>query len=83
MWFTPLTYTAEDFARIVAPALVLIGDRDELVPLDEAIGMFRGLPAAELAIVPDADHGAFFSARVDAFQSLMLDFLRRHSQSAR
>jgi hypothetical protein len=41
--------------------------------------MYRPLPAAELAVVPGANHGAFFSEKVAAFQSLMLDFLLRHS----
>jgi pimeloyl-ACP methyl ester carboxylesterase len=29
MWTTPLTYTAADFAAVVAPTLLLVGDRDE------------------------------------------------------
>jgi hypothetical protein len=44
--------------------------------------MYRLLPAAELAIVPGADHGAFFSEKVTLFQSLMLDFLFRQSDSS-
>ena len=79
MWTTPLNYTPDDFARVVAPTLVLLGDRDELVSIDEAAEMYRLLPAAELAVVPGANHGAFFSEKVAAFQSLMLDFLLRHS----
>ena len=82
MWLTPLNYTPEDFARVVAPTLVLLGDRDELVPVEEAAKMYDLLPTAELAVVPGAEHGAFFAARVDAFQSLMLDFLSRHDNSA-
>jgi pimeloyl-ACP methyl ester carboxylesterase len=79
MWTTPLNYAPDDFARVVAPTLVLLGDRDELVSIDEAAEMYRLLPAAELAVVPGANHGAFFSEKVAAFQSLMLDFLLRHS----
>jgi len=30
MWITPLNYTADDFAEVVSPTLVLIGDRDEI-----------------------------------------------------
>jgi pimeloyl-ACP methyl ester carboxylesterase len=63
MWTTPLNYTPDDFARVVAPTLVLLGDRDELVSIDEAAEMYRLLPAAELAVVPGANHGAFFSRR--------------------
>jgi pimeloyl-ACP methyl ester carboxylesterase len=80
MWVTPLDYAPEEFAQVVAPSLVLIGDRDELVPVEEAAAMYRLLPTAELAMVPGADHGAFFSAKVVPFQSVMLEFLERHSQ---
>jgi pimeloyl-ACP methyl ester carboxylesterase len=79
MWTTPLMYTAEDFAEVVAPALVFVGDRDELVLVEQAAEMYRQLPKAELAVVPDADHGAFFSAKVASFQAIILDFLQRHN----
>ena len=68
-----------DFAGVVAPTLVLVGDRDELVPVEEAAELYRQLPQAEFAVVPGADHGAFLSAKVAAFQSLILDFLLRHT----
>jgi pimeloyl-ACP methyl ester carboxylesterase len=79
MWTTPLNYTPEDFAQVAAPTLVLIGDRDELVSVEEATEMYRLLPSAELAVVPGAVHGAFFSEKVAPFQSFMLDFLLRYS----
>jgi pimeloyl-ACP methyl ester carboxylesterase len=66
---------------VLAPILVLLGDRDELVSIEEAVEMVRLLPRAELAVVPGADHGAFFSTKVATFQSLMLDFLSRHAAS--
>ncbi len=78
MWTTPLNYTAEDFAKVVAPTLVFLGDRDELVPVEEAVEMYRRVSHAELAVVPGANHGAFFSANVAAFQALVSDFLSRH-----
>jgi pimeloyl-ACP methyl ester carboxylesterase len=77
MWTTPLNYTADDFAQVIAPTLILLGDRDELVSVEEGTEMFRLLPRGELAVVPGADHGAFFSAAVPVFQSLILSFLGR------
>jgi pimeloyl-ACP methyl ester carboxylesterase len=79
MWTTPLMYAAKDFAEVVAPALVFVGDRDELVLVEEAAEMYRQLPKAELAVVPDANHGAFFSAKAASLQAVILDFLQRHS----
>jgi pimeloyl-ACP methyl ester carboxylesterase len=81
MWAAPLNYTPEDFARVVAPTLVLVGDRDQLIPVEEAWEMYRLLPRAELAVVPGCDHLAF-DARVDLFQPLILDFLLRRDDAA-
>ncbi len=43
--------------------------------------MYRLLPQAELAVVPDAAHEDFIvaPAKVALLQPLILDFLRRHS----
>jgi pimeloyl-ACP methyl ester carboxylesterase len=78
MWTTPLNYTPADFARVSAPTLVMQGDRDEMVPVEEAAEMCRLLPNAELGVVPGADHGAFFSARAAIYQALMLEYLDRN-----
>ena len=67
MWTTPLNYTADDFRCVVAPTLVLNGDRDELVSVEEAAEMFHLLPHGELAVVPGADHGR--AARGEVFES--------------
>ena len=56
MWNASLNYTPDDFARVVAPTLVLLGDRDGFVPVEDAVEMYRLLPNAELAVVPAADH---------------------------
>jgi pimeloyl-ACP methyl ester carboxylesterase len=82
MWTTPFDYAPDALARISAATLVLVGDRDEVLPIEEAVELFRRLPAAELAIVPAADHGAFFASKVDLFQAVTLDFLRRHDVQA-
>jgi pimeloyl-ACP methyl ester carboxylesterase len=81
MWVTPLNYERDDFAQVLAPTLVLAGDRDELVPVEEAAEMARLLPKAELAIIPGADHGSFLSSKTALFQTPVLDFLRRHDAS--
>jgi pimeloyl-ACP methyl ester carboxylesterase len=81
MWNAQLNYTQDDFARVVAPTLMLVGDRDEFVPVEDAAGMYSLLPNAELAVVPGADHIElmFSPAKVAIAQSVVLDFLLRHS----
>ncbi len=76
MWWTPLGYTSEDFEKIKTPTLILLGDRDQLIPVEEATAMHRMIPGSELAIVPSADHSLPLS-RAELFTSLVLDFLAR------
>jgi pimeloyl-ACP methyl ester carboxylesterase len=81
MWNALLNYTPDDFARVVAPTLVLVGDRDEFVPVEDAVQMYRLLPNAEFAAVPAADHTDFIfsAAKVAVIQPLIVDFLLRNS----
>jgi pimeloyl-ACP methyl ester carboxylesterase len=83
LWNATLNYTPDDFARVAAPTLVLLGDRDGFVPVEEALSMYRLLPNAELAVLPASEHSDFiFSpAKVALLQPLILDFLQRHSES--
>jgi pimeloyl-ACP methyl ester carboxylesterase len=77
MWFTPLNYTAEDFQKIKIPTLILIGDRDPVVPVEEVVEMYRSIAGAELALLPQSDHSLPI-ARVELFQTIVLDFLTRY-----
>jgi pimeloyl-ACP methyl ester carboxylesterase len=45
-----------DLRRVVAPTLVIAGDRDPFVPVDHAWGLKRQLRDARLLIVPDCGH---------------------------
>ena len=83
MWNAQLNYTPDDFARVVAPTLVLLGDRDGFVPVEDGAAMYRLLPNAEFAVVPGADHTDFiFSpAKIALLQPLILDFFQRHDYS--
>jgi pimeloyl-ACP methyl ester carboxylesterase len=56
MWLTYAGLTQAQVAGIETPALVIQGDRDEVVPVDQGVTMYRWLPNAELAILPGADH---------------------------
>jgi pimeloyl-ACP methyl ester carboxylesterase len=50
------TLTATDLNQIRDRALVMVGDDDE-VTLEHAIELYRGLPDAELAVIPGTSHG--------------------------
>src|SRR5205823_5840700 len=51
------TLTVADLAGYPGPALVMIGDDDDEIPLDHIIALRCGLPDAQLAVVPAAGHG--------------------------
>ena len=76
MYLTPLEYQQADFARIIRPTLVIAGDRDWGIPLDEAIGIFRQIPLSELAVISRGDH-ALPNSRPELFAATVLDFLSR------
>jgi pimeloyl-ACP methyl ester carboxylesterase len=48
-------WTPQEIASVVAPTLIIIGDRDVVRP-EHAVEMFRLLPHAKLAVLPDTDH---------------------------
>lgn len=70
-------YVFEDLAAIVAPTLVLTGDRDQFCSAEEAITAFRALPNGELAVLPG--HGHEISA---AAVRASIEFLARNATAA-
>lgn len=76
MWWTPLDCTVEDFQKITEPMLILMGDRDGLIELEQAVEMYQLIPNAELVILPNATH---FSAVSELSMNIVLDFFLRHS----
>ena len=77
MWLTYGGLSRDEAARIAAPTLVVLGDRDEFHPIDKAVGLFRWLPNAELAVLPGSDHmRPVFEPT--SLAPVLVDFLDRH-----
>ena len=58
------------------PWLVVQGDQDELVPIDETIDWFNDLkPGPELAVLPDAEH--FFHGRLVDLREVVTEFVQK------
>ena len=76
MWATPLNYTADDFERIVEPTLLVVGDRDAFVPLEQAVAMYRLIPNAELAVAPNSGH-ELVQTNPELFTNIILEYLMR------
>jgi pimeloyl-ACP methyl ester carboxylesterase len=73
MNFEEPTLTASDLGAIECRTLVMIGDDDE-VALEHAVGMYRGIPDAELAVVPGTSHGLLVE-KPALCNRLIVDFL--------
>lgn len=46
----------DDYPAIQNPVLLLLGDRDKMVTLDETVEVYKNLPKAQLAILPNTAH---------------------------
>jgi pimeloyl-ACP methyl ester carboxylesterase len=75
MWRAEPNIPVESLARISAPTLVLAGDRDS-IPTGHTIEIARGIPGAELCIVPHAGH-MVIEQHPDVVNRHILEFLAR------
>jgi pimeloyl-ACP methyl ester carboxylesterase len=73
----PPGYTFEDFGKITAPTLILVGDRDDYCTLDDGVTAYRQLANGEIAVLPGTGH-IITPAKIE----LALDFFDRHLQAS-
>ena len=79
MWLDYEGLGPDELQTIQTPVLVLAGDRDELIPIDLSVSLYRALPEAELAICPRLSHDGPTPERAAVFASVIRDFAGRHS----
>ncbi len=48
--------TLEDYPTINNPSLILLGDRDKMISLEETLAVYKALPDARMGIIPDTHH---------------------------
>jgi pimeloyl-ACP methyl ester carboxylesterase len=46
----------EEYAHIVTPSLILLGDRDKMVTLEETVEVYKALPAGQMGMLPATPH---------------------------
>jgi pimeloyl-ACP methyl ester carboxylesterase len=51
------TLAVADLAGYPGPVLVMVGDRDDEIHIEHTLALYRGLPDAQLAVLPGTDHG--------------------------
>ena len=45
-----------ELATIETSTLIVWGDRDQFLPVEQAVTLYRWMPTAQLAVIPNADH---------------------------
>lgn len=45
-----------DYSAINTPCLLIIGDRDKMISIEETTAIYRSLPNAQLAVLPNTPH---------------------------
>jgi len=50
------TLKIDDYTTIATPALILLGDRDKMVSLDETVAVYKALPGAQMGVLPGTPH---------------------------
>ena len=47
---------AEDYAAIQTPSLIMVGDRDKMVDIEETLAVYKQLSNVQLAVLPSTSH---------------------------
>jgi pimeloyl-ACP methyl ester carboxylesterase len=64
---------SEALSTIEIPVQIMVGDQDNMVNLEESIEVFKTIPNAKLAVLPDTKH-PMEKVRPNLFLDLMKDF---------
>ncbi len=75
LWWTPLGYTSEDLRKIQAPTMLMMGEKEEIIPLEEAKELSEMIPNCQLWIVPGASHNQVLqdTSWMDSLQDFLGD----------
>jgi len=79
MWWDSLQFPKKRIEQITLPTLVIAGDRDTVISIEEYIKIYKQIPNAELAIIPNANHDVY-ETKSELFNDTVLEFLIRHKE---
>jgi pimeloyl-ACP methyl ester carboxylesterase len=74
VWRDPRSFTKAQLRSIKAPTLVAVGDRDEIIVLDQVKEMAALIPNGRLAVLEDTSHFALWQDPA-AFNKLLVELL--------
>lgn len=73
MWFDKEGFPHENIKMIKEPVLIVVGDRDEAISVEHATEMYRMIPNAQLAILPNAG-SSLSREKYEIFSKLIINF---------
>jgi pimeloyl-ACP methyl ester carboxylesterase len=76
MWATLPNYTEDELKSIQTPFLILDGEKEEAIDLNQTKLMALLMPNAELKLMPDTGHFAMFE-QPDEFNTIVMDYLAK------
>ncbi len=79
MWLNEPHIRREELAKIGAPALVVVADRDVITP-EHTLELFRSIKGAQLCIIPGTTH-FLLSEKPDATNRAILEFLHTDTKA--
>lgn len=71
--------TEERVSRIAAPTLVLSGDADIIVPVENSRNLAASIPNARLVIIKGGSH-TFFIEQAEEFNSAVIEFIKENER---
>ena len=74
LWLTEPDIKKEELARIDAPTLLIVGDRDATTP-EHTLELFRSIKAAQLCVIPGATH-FLLSEKAALANKVIVEFLK-------
>lgn len=74
--YDDMNFTPPVLSKVMAPTLIVSGDRDPLYPVEMAVEMYRAIPRSSLWVVPNESHGPIFGDAAPQFVHTALRFFR-------
>ena len=81
--FDDMNFTPPFLSKVMAPTLIVYGDRDPLYSVEMAVDMYRAIPRSSLWVVPNGSHGPIFGDAAPRFAHTALKFFRSEAQVIR
>lgn len=76
MWLNPKEFPEDKVKSISVPTLIILGDRDDFITVEENAQMFRLIPNSEFAVIPNSGHDVC-SKKPELFNQIVFEFLKK------